>query len=173
MNAILDNTFTLPEIPENQILELDVNNKETLILQIPIVSQNGIIKYLYLKPPSYLQHIKFTQEYGKATVDLMYRNGLIGKNDKEFDIKISLHELIGLMSADFSAFANILKKYMGHKDYGIVLQVLNNRGGQHWIAGVGQSVKGWAAHDPWDGGMLWEAPIPYDRITGWTLLARK
>lgn len=67
---------------------------------------------------------------------------------------------------------NILKKYMLHRDYGITLQVSNNGGGQHWLAGVGRAVKGWWANDPWNGLILQEAPIPYARITGWAMFAR-
>jgi hypothetical protein len=34
---------------------------------------------------------------------------------------------------------NILKKYTKHPDYGVIFQVLNSKGGQHWIAGVGKA----------------------------------
>jgi len=67
---------------------------------------------------------------------------------------------------------NILKKYMKDPDYGVVLQVINSRGNQHWLAGVGKAVFKWAANDPWYGIRLWFAPLPYRKIAGWALVAR-
>ena len=67
---------------------------------------------------------------------------------------------------------NILKKYMNHPDYGVTLRVLTLRNNQHWLAGVGKSLLGWAANDPYLGIRLWTAPFPYKRITGWALVAR-
>ena len=66
-----------------------------------------------------------------------------------------------------------LKNWMKSKEYGVVFQVLTRGGGQHWVAGVGKSIFGWAANDPWDGKRLWSLPKPYPRITGWALLKRK
>jgi hypothetical protein len=65
---------------------------------------------------------------------------------------------------------NIVKKYMKHPDYGIALKVINSKGNQHWLAGVGKSVFNWAANDPWNGKRLWAAPYPYKRLDGWALI---
>jgi hypothetical protein len=67
---------------------------------------------------------------------------------------------------------NVLKKYMKHPDYGVVLQVINSKGNQHWLAGVGKAVLNWAANDPWYGIRLWFAPLPYRKIAGWALIKK-
>jgi hypothetical protein len=67
---------------------------------------------------------------------------------------------------------NILRKYAAHRDYGVVFQVLNWKGGQHWLAAEGKAILGWAANDPATGNRLWCAPLPYKRIIGWGLMKR-
>ena len=67
---------------------------------------------------------------------------------------------------------NIVKKYMKHPDYGIALKVINSKGEQHWLAGVGKSVFNWAANDPWNGKRLWAAPYPYTRLDGFALISK-
>lgn len=64
----------------------------------------------------------------------------------------------------------IVKKYASHPDYGIVVQVINSKGNQHWCALEGKSVFGWAANDPWNGVRRWALPFPYKRINGWALV---
>jgi hypothetical protein len=67
---------------------------------------------------------------------------------------------------------NILKKYASHKDYGVALFVETKKGNPHWLAAVGKAILGWAASDPANGKMLWFAPYPYKRITGWVIMQK-
>jgi len=67
---------------------------------------------------------------------------------------------------------NIVKKYMKHPDYGIVLKVINSKGNQHWVAGVGKSIFGWAGNDPLGAKRLWALPYPYKRLDGWALVKK-
>lgn len=66
----------------------------------------------------------------------------------------------------------ILKKYMKHPDYGICLRVKTSTGGEHWIAGIGKSVFGFAANNPWNGKRLWRAPKPYPEFDGFAILQK-
>jgi len=112
MEAILNNVFTLPEIPESMILKVDEKNQETLILQIPIINHKGITKYLYLKPPNFIDHIEFQKEFGKLQLYTLHKSGIVGRDVSEYDVKLSLFELIGLMTDDFHLYAKLLKKYL-------------------------------------------------------------
>jgi len=67
---------------------------------------------------------------------------------------------------------DVLKEYMRHKNYGIVLQVLTYRNNQHWLAGQSKSILGWMANDPYLKRVLWAVPFPYKRITGFAIIAK-
>jgi hypothetical protein len=68
--------------------------------------------------------------------------------------------------------SNILKKYASSKDYGVVMQVINSKGNQHWVALEWKSLIGWVGNDPWNGAKRWMLPFPYKRIGGWALIKK-
>jgi hypothetical protein len=70
---------------------------------------------------------------------------------------------------------HLLKECCSSEDYGVVFKVVTKSGGEHWLAGVGKSVLGWATNDPWDGRRLWKSAgylATYPRIVGWALMKK-
>lgn len=71
---------------------------------------------------------------------------------------------------------NILKKYVQSDDYGVVIQVLNSKGGQHWLAAWKWNIFNKpTCFDPWNAKVLWR-PFgwlgKYSRMTGWALVRK-
>lgn len=65
-----------------------------------------------------------------------------------------------------------MKKYMKHKDYGVLIRVKTSSGGQHWLAGVSKSIFGFSSNNPWNGVRLWRTPKPYPEIDGFCIVQK-
>jgi len=80
--------------------------------------------------------------------------------------------MVDPVTGEKELMGDLVAKYARHKDYGVVFQVINSKGNQHWIAVISKSFFGWACNDPWNGKRLWMAPYPYKYISGFSLIKK-
>ena len=69
----------------------------------------------------------------------------------------------------------ILKNSCASRDYGVIIQVRNPDGSQHWQYLRGKSLLGWTTVDPWTGQIRWKGfgfGTPYPRCTAWVLFQK-
>jgi len=108
------NIFSLPTIPDNQIIDIDENHKETLILRIPIESRRGL-KYAYFKPPSFLKHYEYTKELTVLQLFVLERHKIIENLDNNVNIKVQFSKLLELFMREQKIIMKFVKKYLHFK----------------------------------------------------------
>lgn len=108
-----NNIFEMPIIPDEQIIALDENNKETLILKLPIVAK-GKIKYAYFKPPSFLKHYEFQKELTVLQLYVLEKHKLIEslQDGQDIDLKASFTQMLGFFQHEEKLVMKLIKKYL-------------------------------------------------------------
>jgi len=109
MNAYI-NEFEMPEIPEEMIID-----SNQLVLKVPILSKSGKEKYIYLAPPSYIEHRQFTKDLMLSVAIALQQKGFIKDDVAVIEQKVSLQEILEAVTDKPDLILAVAKKYLFQK----------------------------------------------------------